>query len=295
MIDKIIIAILAIVAILVLLFAGVGFCGLCMFANNIETGTFNTVEHREGKTTHAAAETVELYVDTIGGDINIVESASAANITVTYDVYAPAGQLDNMLTGTRSVKVNDNTTRITAKAERKAGTTIMSGNWGAHVTVTVPVNASYNLNLHTMGGDITVPELHGNEVYMDTMGGKLKLNGGKYETVYLNTMGGDIDASYEASNVTLKTLGGRIEADAIQTSGKLDANTMGGDITVKLPAGTLFTVDASTMGGRVSHGSIPMNPAEKTKTKLVGPTQGGPGDLDIELDTMGGDISISYN
>lgn len=294
MIDKIIIAILAIIAILVLLFAGVGFCGLCMFANNVQTGTYTTVEHREDKTTHAAAENVELYVDTVGGDITIEESATAANITITYEVYAPAGKLDNMLTSTRSVRVNDNTTRITAKAERRAGTTPMSGSWGAHVTVTVPENASYYLDLHTMGGDITVPPLHGNAVYLNTMGGELKLYGGKYETVYLNTMGGDITASYEASNVTLKTLGGRIEVDTTQTTGKLDADTMGGDIEVSLPAGTLFTIDAASMGGKVTHGTIQMNATEKTRTKLVGATLDGAGTLDISLNTMGGDIEVSY-
>ena len=293
MIDKVIIAILAIIGILVLLFAGMGFCGLCMFANNVHTGTFN-VDHREVTTTHAAAENVEVYVDTFGGNVVIEESATADRIEVTYDVYAPSGRLDDILASTKSVRVDDNKTRITAVIERRPGTSIVSGSWGAHVTVTVPRNPSYTLNLHTMGGDITVPSLHGKEVYMDTLGGGLRLDGGRYETVYMNTMGGDITATYEASNVTLRTLGGRIDVDATQTTGKLDVDTMGGDIEVRLPAGTLFAVDASTMGGKVSHGSIQMNATEKTKTKLVGQTYDGAGSLDIRLSTMGGDVEISY-
>ncbi|CAJ36652.1 DUF4097 family beta strand repeat-containing protein [Methanocella arvoryzae] len=292
MIDKVIFAILAIIGILVLLFGGIGFCGLCMFANNVQTNTFN-VDHREVTTSHAAAENVEIYVDTLGGNV-VIEESAGDRIEVTYDVYAPAGRLDDMLASTKSVRVDDNTTRITAVVERRPGTSIISGNWGAHVTVTVPRNSSYALDLHTMGGDITVPSLHGKKVYMDTMGGKLRLDGGRYETVYMNTMGGDIIATYEASNVTLRTLGGRIDVDASQTTGKLDVDTMGGDIDVRLPAGTLFTVDASTMGGKVSHGSIQMNATEKTKTKLVGQTYGGAGSLDIRLSTMGGDIEISY-
>ena len=129
---------------------------------------------------------------------------------------------------------------------------------------------------------------------MDTLGGKLNLNGGRYDIVYMNTAGGDIHASYEASNVTLKTLGGQdrgrttqttgsfyantlggnIRSDTQQTEGTIYANTMGGNVRVRLPADTLFTVDASTFGGRVRHGSIHMSPTTDTDWSLVGPYPG---------------------
>lgn len=291
--DKVIIGVLALIAILVLLLAGIGVCGFCLFANKITTTSYTSpVEHREDKTIHDGAANVSIDVDTFGGDIEVSESTSD-KIEVIYDVFATEGHLYDIVTGTNYSTEGD-TLKITATAKIPDYKSTMIGTRGAHVYVKVPKNASYSLNLHTMGGDITVPSLHGNAVYMDTMGGELKLAGGQYETVYLNTMGGDITASYEASKATLKTLGGRIEIDTTQTTGKLDANTMGGDIDVRLPAGTLFTVDATTMGGRVSAGSIQMNASEKTKTRLIGHTQGGAGSLDIYLNTMGGDIEISY-
>jgi DUF4097 and DUF4098 domain-containing protein YvlB len=109
---------------------------------------------------------------------------------------------------------------------------------------------------------------------MDTLGGKLNLNGGRYDIVYMNTAGGDISATYEASNVTPRTLGGNVR--------------------VRLPADTLFTVDASTFGGRVRHGSIHMSPTTNTDWSLAGPTDGGAGNLKVTMKTMGGNIDIDY-
>jgi DUF4097 and DUF4098 domain-containing protein YvlB len=318
--DKVIIAgiaIIVVLAIIAIIGAACCACVLCITTSSTwhwgEWGGYTSqTEHKIVTDTAAVADNVELYVDTIGGDIDIVQSATATSLTITYDIYAPVGKLDNMVISTSPVNVDNNTTRVTVKAERKSG--IFSGNYGAHVTITVPKNSSYYLNLHTLGGDITVPPLHGNAVYMDTLGGKLELNGGVYGTVYMNTAGGDIYASYEASNVTLKTLGGKIEADTTQTAGTFYANTLGGDIQIdtlqtagtiyantlgghielKLPADTRFMVDASTFGGRVRHGSIHMSPTTDNDWSLVGPTEGGAGDMKVTLKTMGGNIDISY-
>jgi hypothetical protein len=297
--DKVIVAGIAIVVVLAIIAIIGAACCACVFC--VSTTSWNwgnwggysaQTEHKTVTYTPAAADNIELYVDTIGGDVDIVQSAVATSVTITYDVYAPVGHLDNLVTTTDSASVDNNTVRITAKAERKSG--IFSGSYGAGITVTVPKNSSYYLNLHTLGGAITVSPLHGSAVYMDTLGGKLNLNGGRYDTVYMNTAGGDIHASYEASNVTLKTVGGNIEADTTQTAGTLYANTLGGNIQVRLPADTLFTIDASTFGGRVRHGSIRMSATTDRDSALVGSTEGGAGSLKVTLKTMGGNIDIGY-
>ncbi len=75
-------------------------------------------------------------------------------------------------------------------------------------------------------------------------------------------MGGQIEAetTQTTGSFYANTLGGNIELDTQQTEGTIYANTLGGNVRVRLPADTLFTVDASTFGGRVRHGSIHMNP-----------------------------------
>ena len=153
-----------------------------------------------------------------------------------------------MVTRTTSVQVDNNTIRITAEAERKAG--VFTGNYGADITVTVPKNSSYISISTPWAATSRCPRCTADAVYMDTQGGKLNLNGGRYDIVYMNTAGGDIHASYEASNATLKTLGGQIEAETTQTTGSFYANTLGGNIDLDTQQ-TEGTIYANTMGGNV--------------------------------------------
>ena len=293
--TRVFVAGLAIVVVLALIVVIGAACCACIFCVSTTPWwtTSTQTEHRTDTTVHAGAPNIELYVDTIGGDVVIEESAAATDVTISFDVHYPQGRMNDMQTETRSEQIDNATVRITATARHNAGY-LATGSYGADVTVTVPKNASYVLDLHTLGGDITVPPLTGTSVRMDTLGGALDLNGGRYETVYMNTAGGNIRATYEATNVTLTTLGGNIDVDTTQTAGRLYANTMGGNINVVLPSNTLFTVDASTFGGRVRHGSIHLSPTTDTDSHLVGPTEGGAGNLTITLKTMGGNIDLGY-
>ncbi len=76
----------AVIAIIV----AAGLLGGCIACN---PGSITTTEHREDKTVHAAAENIVLEVSTINGNVEIRESADN-NVTVTYDVMAPAGHLN---------------------------------------------------------------------------------------------------------------------------------------------------------------------------------------------------------
>lgn len=293
-VDKVIIAGAAIIVVLAIILVMAGVCGACAFLVKVPgtNGPFGQIEHETRSDTHAAADNIELVVSTIGGNVVIQEWAENS-VKVTYDISAPSGHFGDVLTSTKDTK-DGNTTRITAEAKLKDEGFLNMGNRGADVTVMVPRGSTYSLDLHTLGGDIRVPPLQGSKVYMNTLGGKLYLNGGRYDTVNLHTLGGDIHATYEAANATFRTMGGDIEIDTTQTSGTLDANTAGGNIDVKLPSGTLFTIDASTMGGRVRHGFIHMMPTTDTDMRLVGPTEAGAGNFSIKLQTMGGNIDISY-
>ncbi len=293
-VDKVIIAGAAIIVVLAIILVIAGVCGACAFLASVPGthGSFGQTEQETRSDTHAAADNIELTVSTIGGNVEIQVWAENS-VKVIYDVSAPAGHLSDVLTSTRDTK-DGNTTKIIAEAKLREQDILNMGNRGAKVTVMVPKNSSYSLSLHTLGGDIRVPPLHGSAVYMDTMGGRLNLNGGRYDTVNLNTMGGNIYATYESANATFSTMGGNIEIDTTQTKGTLKANTAGGNIDVKLPSDTLFTIDASTMGGRVRHDFIHMTPTTESDTHLVGPTESGAGSLTINLQTMGGNIDISY-
>ncbi|OPY28658.1 MAG: hypothetical protein A4E28_01400 [Methanocella sp. PtaU1.Bin125] len=293
-VDKVIIAGAAIIVVLAVILVMAGACGGCALLASLPGthGPLDRIEHETRSDTHAAADSIELVVSTIGGNVEIREWTEDS-VKVTYDVHAPEGHLGDVLTSTKDTK-EGNATSITAEVRLKDDRFFNMGNRGADVTVMVPRGSTYSLHLNTLGGDIRVPPLQGSSVYMDTLGGKLYLNGGRYDTVTLTTMGGDIRATYEATNATFRTMGGDIEIDTTQTAGILDASTAGGDIDVKLPSGTQFTIDAGTMGGRVRHGYIHMTPTTESDTRLVGQTEGGAGNLIVKLQTTGGNIDISY-
>jgi hypothetical protein len=152
--DKVIIAGIAIVAALAIIAIIGAACCACVFCVGTTSwnwgnwGGYSTqTEHKAVTDTAAAADNIELYVDTIGGDVEIVLSPTVTTVAVNYDVYAPVGRLDNMVTRTTSINVDNNTTQITAKAERKPG--IITGNYGAGITVTVPKNSSCHISTST--------------------------------------------------------------------------------------------------------------------------------------------------
>jgi hypothetical protein len=294
--DKVIVAGIAIIAALAIILFISGACAACLFLGNVSNNVGNEfpVEHREDKTVHAAAPNVDLDVTTIGGKVEIVDSADG-NVEVVYDVFASPGHLDDVRTGTDYSQSGD-TLKIRAEAkipdiDRLVNIGVTRG---ANVIVKLPKDAKVNLNLNTLGGDIVVPERNGGRMELNSMGGKIRVNGGQYSTVKATTAGGDIYARYGATYATFETMGGGIYLDANQTTGSLKATTAGGDIDVTLPDGTLFTIDASTMGGQVRHGYIPMDATTENDMRLVGKTEAGPGTLDIELRTMGGDVEIGY-
>ena len=292
-IDKVIIAVLALIAILAVLLVGAGVCGLCLFANNVQTsGYMSPVEHREDKTVHDGADKVSIEADTFGGNIEISESTTD-KIEVVYDVYASEGHLNDIVTGTNYSRDGD-TLKITAITRIRDNANMITGRLGAHINIKVPKNASYSLNLNTAGGNIIVTELNGSRLKTATAGGNIDFNGGKYDTISVNTAGGNVHATYDADTATFQTLGGNIYITSKQTAGTLNANTAGGNVEVRLPQGTQFTVDATTMGGKVTHGSIPLVTTDESRSKLSGHTEGGSGALSIDLRSMGGNIEISY-
>ena len=300
--EKTIIAGIAIVVVLAIIAVIAAACCACMlFAS---TNTFNwgqwggystQTEHRTDTTVHAGAPNIELYVNTINGNVIIQESATATDVTVTYDVFFPQGRMSDMLTGTRSDIINNDTVRITAEAKRNPDT-LMGGNYGAHVTVLVPKNSSYVLHLSTMNGDVRVAPLHGSAAYLDSKNGDVILNGGSYGTVRLETWNGNAEAGegYETSNATLITRNGRIEVDTLQNAGTLYADNWNGRVSVTLPRDTLFSIDARTSNGRVSYGSLQFNTTIDRNNELKGTTAGGAGNLTVTLRTLNGEIDIGY-
>ena len=98
---------------------------------------------------------------------------------------------------------------------------------GGDIELEIKVPRTFDLDLHTLGGDIDIEEIRGT-IKGRTLGGDLELsalNG----YVELSTLGGDIEVSDSHLDGKLKTMGGDVQFDDV--TGSVDGKTLGGDIS----------------------------------------------------------------
>lgn len=177
---------------------------------------------------------------------------------------------------------------------------------GGEVKVMVP--SKFDLELKTMGGELSVENVDG-DLEGTTMGGELSLRGLKGE-VDFTTMGGSIDLIDSEVDGKVKTMGGSVLVENVV--GDVDASTMGGSVTqrnvksskssvgkeIKMESmGGAIRVDEAISGANVKTmgGSITVNKAsEYVKAETMG------GDILIkeiagwvDATTMGGDVEVN--
>jgi DUF4097 and DUF4098 domain-containing protein YvlB len=176
------------------------------------------------------------------------------------------------------------------------------------ISVDIQVPFKYDLELETMGGDVTLKDIEG-RISGETMGGDIELYNLKGD-VEQTTMGGDIKVEDCDLDGQVKTMGGDISLrDVI---GGLNASTMGGDVTYRSVKKTDEHDDArevkiSTMGGDIEVDDAPGGANVSTMggdihTRSVvkyvkAKTMGGDIKIDkidggVEASTMGGDINV---
>ncbi len=218
------------------------------------TSINTTVEHRQDKTVHDAAENIDLDVTTFNGNIEIQES-TAYDVEVTYNITAPEGHLQHITTGTNASR-DGNTTKFIIEAKLSDPNEKLPINHGCDILVKVPKNSTYNLNLMTSNGNVKVTRLNGNQMIIATSNGNIDAAAGNYSAI--------------------------------------DAATSNGNIAIKLLSGMQFFVDASTSNGRITHNSIQMQADKESQTSLFGSTASGRGNLHMVLQTSNGNIDIAY-
>ncbi len=200
--------------------------------------------------------------------------------------------------------------------ERSSGLLITSkfgteydNNSKSNLEFEVRVPKKYNLELESMGGDLTIQGIDGT-MEGRTMGGELKLEDLKGD-LNLVTMGGEVTLKNSDVNGQVKTMGGKVLVDHV--SGNVKATSMGGDVTQRyVTTGTgdppTGEVQISSMGGDIDveeapagadvhtmGGNVHVKSAiDHVKAKTMG------GDIEIEsvdgrvtATTMGGDVEVT--
>jgi len=148
-----------------------------------------------------------------------------------------------------------------------------------------------DLQLETMGGDITIDHVEGH-TEGKTMGGELDLSNLKGE-VELTTMGGDIRVENSDLDGELKTMGGEVTFQDV--TGNVKGSTMGGDVNIRgskqvQGKDAKKEVKISTMGGEINVDSAPGGANVST---MGGDIQIRSAGIYVKAKTMGGDISVN--
>ena len=147
----------------------------------------------------------------------------------------------------------------------------------------------YRRHSHSVSVDVLVPKKY--DLELETMGGDISLTG--IEGYFAGeTMGGEIDLMDLKGEADLTTMGGEIRVENSDLDGRV--KTMGGEISLRDVIGDL---DASTMGGEVSYRNVKRRDEREDAREVKISTMGGEIDVDdapggANVSTMGGEIHI---
>jgi DUF4097 and DUF4098 domain-containing protein YvlB len=281
----------------------------------------NTV--RKFEKTFAASSGGTLKVNTEAGSIKVI-GTSANEVSVVCEMDGKEKDLDNFevtaVQTSQGVEV-----RGTHKKTGWLSQLIQS--WSMNAVYTIRVPQTYNVNLSTSGGDLTIETLKGT-VQGQTSGGDVNISKIEGE-VKLETSGGDMKAEQVKGNVNFETSGGSLKLTditgnvAAQTSGgnvnilgcdgEVKAETSGGNVTIivksakpvyaessggnidiQIPASMPATIDAETSGGGVTCDFPTLQTHTSGKrfdNSAVSGTING-GGAKIHAHTSGGNVSI---
>ena len=271
-----------------------------------------------------------LRIATQGGDIRVQTSPdSTVKVVARERIRANSDAEADELLRKLSLTIEQQPEGVSAVAKYEKN--LPGFHWGSwppvRVDFIVTVPASYNVDLKTSGGDVTVGDLMG-KAYLRTSGGDVTLgkisgdidagtSGGDVRlaeglaVVKLATSGGDIRVGRAAGPTDLSTSGGDIDIKSVENTlhaatsgGNVSAGvagglkgdcklaTSGGQVQVTVDKGAAFDLDAATSGGEVDASglTITIEKGGAGRSRLAGKVNGG-GPL-LKLRSSGGDITV---
>jgi hypothetical protein len=235
-----------------------------------------------------------LTIEADGADLRV--TGTSGSQVVVHMLFTGSERMLERMTLSADQSGND----VAVVAKDKPGNWFNLG-WNREGRVEVQVPHSYNIDIRTAGGDITVGQLQG-ETRGKTSGGDIRLteltgpvdvstSGGdvRVEQVEgntrLNTSGGDIEIAKLNGDVDAKTSGGYIHLDDVvgkvlarTSSGNVIARGIRGDSELKTSGGDIRATIDGKIAAHTSGGDV--------LAELVGKNRG------ISVSSSGGDLTV---
>ncbi len=165
--------------------------------------------------------------------------------------------------GVRTLKVEVKDTK-----ERRT----LNTKYSSDITVTVPKGKTYDASLLTVNGAVSLGELDCNKLNMATVNGALS-------------------SKANATNATMATVNGNIDAITAIMKGDMFLNSVNGAVTVTIPKDAPLSLNAHLVNGAIS-ADLPLVITEKSRVALVGKTANYTEGIYIEATIVNGDIDV---
>ncbi len=167
-----------------------------------------------------------------------------------------------------------------------------------NVVVTLPADATVDLDLQTTNGGIMVEGLTGSMLTLSTTNGDVAFDGVEADTISASTTNGRISGSVQAADMTAETTNGAISLSLPCTlTGSYELDTTNGNVDVNvIPSDDVgFDLDASTNSGSTILDLSGLTYETNTSRRKVAHTEGydnKPVRVEIDASTTNGNVSI---
>lgn len=244
----------------------------------------------------------------VNSDAQVAIDASEADVTIKgWD----SGKVE--LVTKKSAWSSDDFARITSTVDATSDhISVTEGTWhncmscgisyelriprGAHVTVST---ASGDIDVRSIAGPVRVDassgdiEIHdiGGEVRARTASGDINISN-VASSIEAYTSSGDIQAKDLSNDTALATDSGSVEADFDRFTSvhQIRMKSANGDLSLVVPRGAGFTIDASTSSGDMnSNLQLPIHERDSGATVHA---RVGSGGANVQLETSSGDIDV---
>ncbi len=139
---------------------------------------------------------------------------------------------------------------------------------------------------YAVSGSIGVYDSTFDALKAESVSGETVVEGCAGRELRANAVSGAVRADSAFEEYDLGTVSGDIYANIEKASGKVDAESVSGNITLKLGGSYGFTVDMETVSGRFESGGLPVTVAGEDRYVY------GDGALEIEVETVSGNVIV---
>lgn len=271
--DKfLIIAVGALLAVILILLALGGGAFLCLLATKGPVTNDGPLMQKtyDYNGTLAGHDAAALDVTNINGLVDVREGDGDA---FTVNVKTRGTELDYeryKVEFTQTDVAGVPTLKVEVRDTREPRT--VNARYVADITVTVPRNKTYVVNVVTVNGNVDLGAFNCTDIRLAAVNGAL-------------------DSRASGANATMVTVNGNIGIRTDARKGDMFLNSVNGAITVSVPADAPVSLNAHIVNGAISQ-NLPLVISAKSRLALVGKTEGYADGISIEATVVNGNIDV---